>query len=242
MQYPWCADCGTDTTAKLSNVDMVELPGVKRYREVWFDSEFAIKAKETYLTRDVIKAQIQRWVKCIQAVSKNKAAKGHILARSFAMYLWSDMAVAHWKIMFLEDTPGDCDGVVEEIRRKMRATDVASRTYQSGENAVVQLMDDSSPTLIGIEPGPVQNDLFWAFREATKGGHNFQGMATLYKQLREIAKPEPPVCQAPVPGGVCGPPLVSERIEDIPPVIPVERVGTSDPPRQRERQLELAWS
>ena len=117
-KYPWCADCGTDTTAKLSNIDMVELKGAKRYREVWFDSQFFISS-DPYITRDVIKAQIKRWVTYVQSVLKNKSVKGHVLARSFAMYLWSNLAVAHWKIMFLEDTPGDCDWAVEEIRRKM---------------------------------------------------------------------------------------------------------------------------
>lgn len=243
-KYAWCADCGTDTTAKLSNVEMVELEGEKRYREVWFDSEFAVTAKEPHRTRDAIKGQVKRWVQCIQSVCRNKAVKvkGHVLARCYAMYLWADMAVAHWKVMFLEDVPGDCDWAVDEIRRKMQATEVASRTYQSGENAIVQLMDDASRTLLGIEEGPHQRDLFWAFREATKGGHNFQGMATLYKQLREISKPEQPVCQVPCEGGrLCGLPLVSERVEDVLPVAPVDQMGTSDPPPLRQRQLELVW-
>ena len=65
-------------------------------------------------------------------------------------------------------------------------------------------------------------------------------MAKLYKQLREIAKPEPPVCEVPCEGGrLCGLPLVSERIEEVP-VMEVERTATSDPPPERERQIEMA--
>jgi len=183
-KFPWHPVCPTDTTNKLARMTLPDLDGPASYREVWIDSNFRMEEEQ-------LRFWIGRWSQEVKKLSHRKAVRGKILARSYSFYL-GNTAQAHWKIMLQEEFDGELDWAVQLLTERMGATFSQQRRYAQGETAVLQLMEDSMMSLVGI--GFEDVELFRAYYQATKGRHGFQSMGPLFNSMEDVPKPEPAKC------------------------------------------------
>ena len=183
-KFPWHPECPTDTTNKLAGMTLPDLDGPATYREVWIDSIFRTD-------EDQLKFWVQRWNLEVKKLSHRKAVRGRILARSYSFYL-ANTVQAHWKIMLQEEFDGELDWAVKLLMERMGATSSQERRYSQGETALLQLMEDSMMSLVGI--GFEDIELFQTYYKATNGRHGFQSMGPLYNSMEDVPKPEPAKC------------------------------------------------
>ena len=183
-KFPWHPVCPTDTTNKLARMTLPDLDGPASYREVWIDSNFRME-------EDQLRFWIGRWSQEVKKLSHRKGVRGKILARSYSFYL-GNTAQAHWKIMLQEEFDGELDWAVQLLTERMGATFSQQRRYAQGETAVLQLMEDSMMSLVGI--GFEDIELFQTYYQATNGRHGFQSMGPLYNSMEDVPKPEPAKC------------------------------------------------
>jgi hypothetical protein len=183
-KFPWHPECPTDTTNKLARMALPDLDGPASYREVWIDSNFRMDEEQ-------LRLWIGRWSQEVKKLSHRKAVRGKILARSYSFYL-GNTAQAHWKIMLQEEFDGELDWAVQLLMQRMGSIFSQQRRYAQGETALLQLMEDSMMSLVGI--GFEDVELFRAYYQATKGRHGFQSMGPLFNSMEDVPKPEPAKC------------------------------------------------
>lgn len=224
--------CPTETTNKLARLEGMEgMEGDRHYLEVWLESSIPLLGYDVDGWASTIQREIDIWSKQIVRISKRKLTEGRIVARACSFYI-APTTLAHWKIMFREEYPGELDQVVAELCEVMKAEVVAEQSYHSGESALLQLMEDSSISLVGmVEDDP---NLFYTYYQAVKRRHLFQSMGKLNKQVKELPHAEPPTCD--VEG--CGKPLQARPISDEEAAGPPPRVQ-AEAPREFVRQGAL---
>ncbi len=184
---------------------------------------------------EILKGVAQDWKNIVAKIGRRNKWKGRILHRSHSMYVGYPTYV-HWKIMIREDTPGESDAVIQELYDEMLAYKIVEKSYQSGDSAIVQMMEDSTMSLVGVEEGPAQAAYFNAWWLATKGKHSFQSMGPIFREIKEVPKvPEVPGCD------ICGEPMTfrlrtPNRVSSFkaPEPAPVEARTRGDPFRQLE--------
>ena len=94
--------------------------------------------------------------------------------------------------MLQEEFDGELDWAVKLLMERMGATSSQERRYSQGETALLQLMEDSMMSLVGI--GFEDIELFQTYYQATNGRHGFQSMGPLYNSMEDAPKPEPAKC------------------------------------------------
>ena len=237
------AACLTETAAKIRQSSLTDLEGESRYRSDWL--KFCIlfgDQSEWEAQMRTVNVRVAQWG---TKASKKAKFKGKLLHRSTAFGLMQEGSEVTLRLLMREDTPGDCDALVEDaiatfgVNRDLPGT-VAEKYTQLGETAIVQAMEDSSSTLLWLI-GDYQDELFDAWWGACKRQKLSQGYAGLYQAVKERAKETLPVC------AVCGGDLI------LVPIPPEPKIPTLDewddrgyeqatsPPAYRERQEVLAW-
>ena len=140
------ADCPTKTASKLAQCALPDREGEQSYREVWLETSVILDGAEV---ETVLNSRLDQWVRAVQKLARRKANKGKILHRSYSVYL-DRVSRLRWKVMFLEDSPGDSDVAVTQLCDEMNAVVVGDIRYHRGESALLQLMVDASCTLAGM--------------------------------------------------------------------------------------------
>jgi len=229
--------CGTDTTNKLARLNgMDDMEGRRQYREVWMRSYIALEGYNVDAWADALQHQIDIWGKQIKKIAKRKRTEGRIVARACSFYM-GRITRTHWKVMLREEYPGELDYIIEELCRTMEGDVIAENTYHMGESALLQLMEDSSIGLVGMdEEDP---SLFYTYQQATKRRHLFQSMGKLSKDVKELPEAEKPRCD--VEG--CGKPLHPRPINEEDEADGAYNMGgypeEAAPPRELVRQEAL---
>ena len=226
------AACPTKTASKLAQIELPDREGDQSYREVWLESNVILGDSGGSEVQDRLETPLKAWVTAVAKVARRKQYKGKVLHRSYSITL-GKVARMHWKVMFLEDAPGEADDAIAQLCADMGAIIVGDNAYHRGESALLQMMSDASCTLAGMtEDNP---SWFEGYYWATKGRHTFQGMADIYRELKKVPPPEKVVCD--YPG--CGKELTFIRITDgVQPDL-----QEAPPPRGGPTQGELmaAW-
>lgn len=229
-KYPFHAMCPSQVGEKVRQVELPDLAGDETYREIWMQMHVPITGIYPDDNQGMFKSQLERFQKEITKLSHRKALKGHILSRAASWWLARPMSVMFIKFMVRDKAGARGDIAIAHLKKTLGAVLLADWRYQSGEQALLQLYEDSFSTLAGMKD-PTDYNLFGAYYYGVKGLHVFQGMGTFWENLKEVEKEEPPKCD------ICGDTL---RLKVIDPALerPKEAVNAGHappippPPRQ----------
>lgn len=107
------------------------------------------------------------------------------------------VASIHWKLMFKASSLEAALSVERHLQRRMDADRLELREFDDGEEAVLQLIEDSISHLVGIDKDfseQEQVDIFRAHYFAMQGRHASESMGDLWKLLQQLPDPEPMTC------------------------------------------------
>ncbi len=185
--------CPTDMTYKLRQIEVPKLEEGEFYREVWFSGAVHTEGTDAVAIGIGIDKKLTAFQKVVARANNWKDTKKHIMARSVSFNLMRPMSRITYRVMVKEDFAGQADNTIKRIGKATGSTVMASRRFQSSENAIVQLMLNSMSSLNQMHD---YRDvfLFDGLRYALKGTKAFQTMGILWGLMKGTKKREPPLC------------------------------------------------
>ena len=183
--------CPTQTTKAIRVLTLPDAPQGGSYRAVWLAVPFGLPVEDA---AKAVQGFLKGVTRSVQLVRRRKIGKG-LLSKgvSFAMALGE--SVAHIKLVFLEQTTGDSDAVIAEVCRALGAIVIGDKRLSTPDLAVLQLMEDSTYHLFGLESLDPVLYAGWFF--GVRGLRLFES----YGILRVLLDPWPAKGEVTIPAG-----------------------------------------
>jgi hypothetical protein len=229
----WHYDCPTRTTLKVRLADLPNLPDGERYHSIRIRWRFEAGGDDAEESAGAFSNEIEDFRHTTRKIGQRKRHKGTVLAWSIGYLL--GVAQTHTVEGRLLIKESDIDVTAELVKvlcDRLGGYVYDERSWQSGEMAILQLVEDSMSGLVGMEDSR-NEEAFAAFVIGTKGKDMFMGMSELWHTLKEVKLEERPVCT------VCGKILYFKAIDPNAPVIKPALVAPVKKPAPSQLRYNL---
>jgi hypothetical protein len=172
------SQCPTKETKEIRGLNTLPpAPGGGGHRAVWLGLTFDLP-EET--GPDEVQGVLERITRATQKVRRRKIGQG-LFSKAVSLGMFYGQSGAHVKLLFLEETPGDSDPAVNELCRALGAQVIGEKRQLTPDQAILQLMEDSSHHLFALESPDAALYAAWFF--GTRGARLFESYGVLRKLL-----------------------------------------------------------